>query len=391
MGTGVTEITMEQLASLGRYNNVLFFNDPSDTDLLKTIVGHPRTVLVNLGQFLNIASGEIQGDALAADEVGAAQIGAAAVDTSELADAGVTDAKLASSLAKDTGTYATGVLRASGNYADGETIVIGTDTYEIDPIQTDLGDDTQGGEWNNITDPLTVAITVGNYANLNGTFVVGDLILITNEYLRVTVIDGDNITFERGAGGSTVAAHGDAVNILTSAGTPAPTKVPVGIAADLTAAVVTPILAATINEDAGAAGQSNDVSALSMDSGATLFITADAVGAVVLATTETGGNLAWDATAMRNGAAETVRSIFRTALVPDSEEVTANIILVPMPFDPTMVQVFMVTTSTGAIVEYAGDVQIVVASAPMPAYLLLNNDGATNFSGNETVHILAIS
>ncbi|KKL19302.1 hypothetical protein LCGC14_2466810, partial [marine sediment metagenome] len=84
MGTGVSELTLAQLATLGKYNNVIFFNDPSDTDLLKTIVGSPRTILINLGQFLNIASGEIQGDALAADEIEAGQIAAGAIKGIEL-------------------------------------------------------------------------------------------------------------------------------------------------------------------------------------------------------------------------------------------------------------------------------------------------------------------
>ena len=84
MGTGVTAISLATLATIARYNNVIFFNDPSDTDLMKTIDGSPRTILINLGQFLNIATGEIQGDALAADELTAAEIGAGAVGDSEL-------------------------------------------------------------------------------------------------------------------------------------------------------------------------------------------------------------------------------------------------------------------------------------------------------------------
>lgn len=75
------------------------------------------------------------------------------------------------------------------------------------------GDATQGSEFDNTTDPLTVAITAGNYPNLNGALVVGDIVHIDAEYLRVTVVAGDNITFARGAEGSSAAVHADAVSI----------------------------------------------------------------------------------------------------------------------------------------------------------------------------------
>lgn len=94
MGTGATELSLTDLAALGTYNNVIFFNDPSDTDLIKTIAGSPRTILINLGQFLNIATGEIQGDALAADELLAAQLGPNSVGTSELGPNVVTPAEV---------------------------------------------------------------------------------------------------------------------------------------------------------------------------------------------------------------------------------------------------------------------------------------------------------
>ncbi len=80
----------------------------------------------------------------------------------------------------------------------------------------DSGDDTQGGEFNNTTDPLTVAISGANYPNLNGVLAVGDIVHIEAEYLRVTVVAGDNITFARGAEGSSAAAHADAVDIYMS-------------------------------------------------------------------------------------------------------------------------------------------------------------------------------
>jgi len=204
------------------------------------------------------------------------------------------------------------------------------------------------------------------------------------------VVDGDNVTFERGAGGSTAAAHANTSAIYTSAATPAATKIPVGVQTTLTPAAVTPILAATINEDPGTSHQANDVTAKSLESGAVLMIVADSVGVVALPTTETGTNLAWDHTAMRRGAALGRKQVFSTAIVPDSEEATAGTIYIPLPFDPSVVQIMVVTTSTGAMKLWNGDTIITVAAAGVPAYLTVNNDGSTDWTANETIYIIAV-
>ena len=520
MGIGASELTLAQLATIGAYSNVIFFNDATDSDLLKTIVGSPRTILINLAQLLNIADGEVQGDAIAIDELTATQIAAGAVDTSELADGAVTgvkldatpslfetattflqehdtgagdilaadasndrlvivqaevteafvttsweidvgstgnsdglfddifagvaalavgetvvgvymlpatealavtetsmvgdtagiiqfsiipitithanasiaDAVLASSLVKDPGALATGVLRVTGVTADGQNVVIGADTYEIDPIATDAGDDTEGGNWNNVTDPLTVAMPSGTYPNIGvgggSALVVGALVYIGTEYLRVTGIVTNDVTFERGAGGSTAATHADAQNIFTSAATPAPTNIPVGVQADFAAGVVGPLLAGSINESSV---PTEAVSAVSLDAGALIFVVADAVGAVTLALTETHGNGVWDDGNMRRGVAATVRQVYTATVVPDTEEATANKVLIPVPFTPVAVHVMVNTTSTGVTVLWNGDVIINAAADDMPAYIELNNDGAADWSASTTITILAIS
>jgi len=292
------------------------------------------------------------------------------------------------------GSLANGILRASGNYADGQTVTIGTDVFEIDPITTDSTDVCSGGDFNNTTDPLTVELDATAYPVISpsgtGPLIVGELIYIGTEYLRVTAIDGDNVTFERGAGGSTAAAHANTSAIYTSAATPAATKIPVGVQTTLTPAAVTPILAATINEDPGTSHQANDVTAKSLESGAVLMIVADSVGVVALPTTETGTNLAWDHTAMRRGAALGRKQVFSTAIVPDSEEATAGTIYIPLPFDPSVVQIMVVTTSTGAMKLWNGDTIITVAAAGVPAYLTVNNDGSTDWTANETIYIIAV-
>jgi len=324
--------------------------------------------------------------------VDAARIADDAVTNAKVLDGTLADAKLASSLVKDVGALATGVLRVTGVTVDGQTITIGADIFEIDPITVDSTDDTEGGNWNNTTDPLTVTMTSALYPQIGVggavPLVVGELIYIGTEYLRVTGIVSDDVTFERGAGGSTAATHADAQNISVSAATPAPTNIPVGVQADFSAGVVGPILAGTINESDA---PSEAVSAVSLDAGALIFIVADAVGAVTLALTETHGNGVWDDGNMRRGVVATVRQVYTATVVPDSEEATANKVLIPVPFTPVAVHVMINVTSTGVTKLWVGDVIINAAAGAMPAYIELNNDGATNWDASDTITILAIS
>jgi len=328
------------------------------------------------------------------------------VQTAQIADLGVTNAKIAaatiadnkmvSSLVKEPGKLATAVLRISGNCAVTDTVTIGTDVFELDDITAASGDAAANGSWNNVTDPVTIPMAVGDYAAIGVGGVdplqVGDLVYLGTEYMRVTTIDGNNVTFSRGRCGSTAAAHIDTTGIFIAT-TPHVANITIGSQAGggaVTPANFTPALVGTILDDDGTAGQANDVSVASLAAGATMLLVADAVGAVVLATTETGGNLDWDDANMRYGEAATVRQTYTAAVIPDSEEVTANTIYLPIPFDPTFVQVFVVTTATGALVAWNGDTIINVAAGVMPAYIELNNDGATNFSANETMYVLAV-
>ncbi len=140
MGTGATEITLAQLATLGgAYHNVLYYNDPSDTDLLKTVVGSPRTLVINLGQWLNVASGEIQGDALASAEVG--------------------DDRLINRIVKDPGRVAVGRADFAGTATAAITVTIGTQVYtEADAADAPNGVWTNGASANDSAVSLAAAI-----------------------------------------------------------------------------------------------------------------------------------------------------------------------------------------------------------------------------------------
>jgi len=266
--------------------------------------------------------------------------------------------------------------------------------FEIDRIDLDSTDDTANNDFNNITNPLTVVLTLARgYANIGvdgaNPLAVGQLLYIGTEYLRVLSIAGNNVTFGRGRGGSTNAVHANAVSIFWSAShISGPTaNIPIGIqGANQAAAVGTPIVAATINNDDGAAAQADSVDAASLGAGAVLLITSDDVGAVVLATTEVATNFAWDAVAMARGAAPARKRVFAARLTVLAGEATTTV-YVPVPFTPTGASVEVRTA--GATKAWTGAVSFVGAAAPMPAYVLLTDGGGTQLAAADTIDIVA--
>lgn len=81
---------------------------------------------------------------------------------------------------------------------------------------TDSTEVTAGGDWNNVTSPLTVVAAVTDYPAI--TFVVGKLFRLGTEIIRVTAIAGNDVTFARGQLGTTNAVHADGVAIFEGAG-----------------------------------------------------------------------------------------------------------------------------------------------------------------------------
>jgi hypothetical protein len=317
------------------------------------------------------------------------------VRTAQIYADAVTDAKIASQIVKDEGARATGVLRVTGVIVDGQNVVIGADTYVADQIDQDSTDTCKNGEWNNTTAEVVIDMNSTDYPQIGVggivPLVLGELIYIETEYMRVITIASDNVTFERGACGSTPANHVDTTQIDISAGTEAPGGIPVGHqgAGDLAAGVMTVLIAGAINEDNI---PTEDVSAVDVaGDGSELFIVADAVGVVTLALTETHGNAVWDDGNMRRGAAAAVRQIYTAVIDIDTEEATANLVYVPIPFTPAAVIVQVTGGADGVQLQWAGDVIINAAAGAMPAYLELNNDGAVNFANTDEFHILCIS
>lgn len=189
-----------------------------------------------------------------------------------------------------------GVLELRANVVDGETVTIGTDVYQIDIINTDSTDNTAGGDWNNLTDPLTVDCTGFAILALG----VGDLLRIENEIMKVTAIDPatDEYTFARGRCGTAPAAHADAVDIYIS-DVPGMLDVPIGMVTTLT-----PVVFAAALEEEVEAETSHLCAVETITAGVgqyNLEVTVPAATAL-LTTAETlsGAGNAWQAAGVRN-------------------------------------------------------------------------------------------
>jgi len=121
--------------------------------------------------------------------------------------------------ARDLGSAAANTLRIASNVASGETVTVGGDIYEIEIVNSDTFvsvDTSNGTDFNNIIDPLTVINAVITYPGV--TFAVGLLVRLESEIMAVTGIAGNDVTFDRGVDGTTTVAH-LAVAIFEGAGT----------------------------------------------------------------------------------------------------------------------------------------------------------------------------
>ena len=190
-----------------------------------------------------------------------------------------------------------GVLDLLEDVADGETVTIGADTYQIDIINTDSTDNTAGGSWNNTTDPLTVDCTGMALLALVS---AGDLLRIGTEIMKIISIDPltDEIVFARGRCGTSAAAHADAQDIYLS-DAPGMLDIPVGLVTTLTAVAFADALVDEIDE----AGTEDVTTVLTTPAPGdrSIEVIAGAQQALI-ATSETlsGAGNAWQAGSVRN-------------------------------------------------------------------------------------------
>ena len=278
------------------------------------------------------------------------------------------------------GQVARQTLSAGADVVDGDTVVIGSTTFEFDVISTDTGVNVSGGDLNNTTDPVNVTITGHGLS-------VGAMIRVESEFMVVTVvIDANNVTVSRGASGSTPATHADATDIFR--GEVAPSNVIVGlIGGALTAAAWSDALIADIND---ADRASENVLAVDIGAAEVLIVGADAPGgspqdgAVVLATTETFTNALndWGAVNMTGGRAATLQTDVSQSRVPDAQEVITGNMHFQFSFVPIVIAIQVRITATGIEKGWVGGFTITGSR------VIIDNDGATDWAVTDTVTLV---
>lgn len=310
---------------------------------------------------------------------------AGAINGSKIKDSTVGSGKLVNPQAFDAGSVMRNVLRVANDVVEAQTVTIGSDVYEVEIVNTDSTDNTQGGDFNNTTNPLTVTDYTTNYPNASAS--VGDLIRVENEIMRVTGVAGADVTLARGVSGTTVATHADALDIFNGDGIAGGSTVAVGLVATLTPAAFTPALVDDINNSG-----SESVVATELASGAEMLLeSADAVGgspaasATATACSETlaGANNEWATATLVSGKAAGVRELAMLEHTVDATEVALTAVRIPLPFTPSAFLVQAYDTN-GVFKEDLTD-QITISSNRIE----YDFNGATNLAATDVVRVLA--
>lgn len=284
----------------------------------------------------------------------------------------------------DPGHVAFNVLRVASNVASAETVVIGADTYEIEIVNTDSTDNTQGGDFNNTTDPLVVVDAVLNYTNI--TFTVGKLIRIENEILVVTDVTGNDVTFARGVSGTTTATHIDTLDIFEGDGITG--DIAVGLVAILTPTAFTPALVDDINSRGTEPMMATQfsvneimISKASIPGGNPIANGSDTAVSETLG----GVNNAWDKANIDGGEQPHGHDVCIRKRIPTAQEVALGNLHVVCPLDIITVSALEVTVTANNVKKsWDGGYSL------SDNILTINNDGTTDWAETDTITVTII-
>lgn len=156
--------------------------------------------------------------------------------------------------------------------------------------------------------------------------------------------------------------------------------------ADDTPANATDALILAINGNALGSYYATDI-----DANTVLVTTREAgAGGTAVAETMAGVGNAWDAAAFAGGRDLGNRRMVAGARVPLAAEVTAGFLAIPCLFNPTVVMIQVVVTAARALKAWDGVYTIVPAAGSEPAYVLLNNAGATDWAATDTINFVFV-
>ena len=292
----------------------------------------------------------------------------------------------ANSPLSDVGEPADNNLRVDANVASTETVTIGDDVYEVEIVNTDTTDDAQGGDFVPVTNPLPVADFVTNYPNT--TVAVGLLLRLENEIIKISAVDGNDVTFERGVSGTTIATHADAVDVYEGDGVVAG-NIPVGLVATLTPLAFIAALVDDINTY-GTELVTAMVPAVTNSMYVYTSLTrGDGVpvgSAATIATTETlgGANNEWAVAAMEAGRVAGTREASLQIHEVNATEVALGEHRITFPFTITAF-ITQAYTSAGVPKNNLTD-QIVIENDNQ---IVWDGTGATNPADGDKLHVLA--
>ena len=305
-------------------------------------------------------------------------------NTSDIAGAPTWDK--ANSPLSDAGDPGDNVLRVAADVISAETVTIGDDIYEVEIVNTDTTDDAQGGDFVPVTNPLPVADFVTNYPNT--TVAVGLLLRLENEIMKISAVDGNDVTFERGVSGTTIATHADAVDVYEGDGVVAG-NIPVGLVATLTPVVFIAALVADIN----AFGTELITAQVPSVTNSMYIYTSVTAGdgvpfgsAEVIATTETltGVDNVWAVAAVESGRAAGTRLASMQIHTVTATEVALGEHRMTFPF---AIVAFVTQAYTGAgVPKNALTDQIVVENTNQ---IVWDGTGALNPAAGDTLHVIA--
>jgi hypothetical protein len=116
-----------------------------------------------------------------------------------------------------------------------------------------------------------------------------------------------------------------------------------------------------------------------------ILLVADNVGAVTTALAETlaGANNVFSAAAMAGGADAAVKRVATAVRVPTATEVALGNLHVALPFTPTVAQVVVRVTATGALTAWDGDIHLATNR------VTINNDATIDWAATDTIWIIA--
>lgn len=281
-------------------------------------------------------------------------------------------------LFNNTGERAFALVRLAANVADTETLTIGVDVLEFDSMGsagTAMGAQTLPNN----------AVDVRYTFDADYILAVGQLVMIESEILRVKEIAGDNrtVVFQRARCGTSAAAHAATTATFKSVVTAG--RIPIGLTA-LTPTVTSAALVAEINAGCGTDAAIGKIRAVAPDVN-TVLLVAREKGALALAVTETmaGAGNAVDASPMAGGTAQPARHRINTGKrAAIAAEVTAGKFFIPCDFDP-LVAIIQVRTAAGVPVAWVGATTLVAKTGEKPAYVLVDNTGATDFAATDVI------